>query len=74
MSRSLRAVAAASEASLPAGCSAALVIDVLRQMILAPDDYPESWARQLKAQGRPVTAKQVRHVQHHYALEKKRPH
>jgi hypothetical protein len=70
----LRAVAAATQAGLPAGCSAALVIDVLRQMILAPDDDPESWARQLKAQGRPVTAKQVRHVQHHYALEKKRPH
>jgi hypothetical protein len=70
----LRAVAAVTQAGLPAGCSAALVIDVLRQMILAPDDDPPSWARQLKAQGRPVTAKQVRRVQHHYALEKKRPH
>ena len=69
----LRAVAAATEAGLPAGCSAALVIDVLRQMILTPDDAPEACARQLKAQGRPVTAKQVRRVQNHYALEKKRP-
>jgi hypothetical protein len=69
----LRAVAAGTEAGLPADCSAAVVIDVLRQMILAPGDDPQAWARQLKAQGRPVTAKQVHRVQNHYGLEKKRP-
>jgi hypothetical protein len=58
---------------LPAGCSAPLVIDVLRQMILAPEENPESWAQQLQAQGRPVTARQVCRVRDHYRLEKKRP-
>jgi hypothetical protein len=66
--------AAAIKASqgLPAGCLAPLVIDVLRQMILAPQQEPEQWARQLQAQGRQVTAAQVRQVQEHYALKKKR--
>jgi hypothetical protein len=68
----LRAVAARTATGLPAGCPAPLVIDVLRQMILTPDDGPEQWARQLQAQGRQVTAGQVRQVQDHYALEKKR--
>jgi hypothetical protein len=57
---------------LPAGCPASLVIDVLRQMILTPDDGPAQCARQLQSQGRQVTAGQVRQVQEHYALEKKR--
>jgi len=68
----LRAVAARTATGLPAGCPAPLVIDVLRQMILTPDDGPAQWARQLQTQGRQVTAGQVRQVQDHYALEKKR--
>jgi hypothetical protein len=67
-----RAVAARTATGLPAGCPAPLVIDVLRQMILTPDDGPAQWARQLQTQGRQVTAGQVRQVQDHYALEKKR--
>lgn len=69
----LRAAAASAARGLPAGCPAPLVIDVLRQMILAPEEGPEQWARQLQSQGRQVTAKQVREVWDHYALEKKRP-
>jgi hypothetical protein len=59
-------------AALPAGCSAAVVIAVLRQMILAPEQSPEQGARRLQAQGLRVTARQVRRVREHYALEKKR--
>ena len=65
--------AAGAAKGLPAGCPATLVIDVLRQMILAPEEGPQQWARQLQAQGRQVTAGQVRQVRDHYALEKKRP-
>jgi hypothetical protein len=43
-------------------------------MILTPDGGPEQWARQLQAQGRQVTAGQVRQVRDHYALENKRQH
>jgi len=68
----LRAVAVRAAQGLPAGCSALRVIDVLRQMILTPDEGPEQWARQLQSQGRQVTAGQVRQVQEHYGLEKKR--
>ena len=68
----LRAVAVRAAQGLPAGCSALRVIDVLRQMILTPDAGPEHWARQLQSQGRQVTAGQVRQVQEHYGLEKKR--
>jgi hypothetical protein len=68
----LRTAGARTATDLPAGYPAPLVIDVLRQMILAPDDRPEQWARQLQAQGRQVTAGQVRQVQDHYALKKKR--
>jgi hypothetical protein len=68
----LQATTARTTTGLPAGCPAAVVIDVLRQMILAPDDGPEQWTRQLQAQGRSVTAEQVRQVQDHYALKKKR--
>ena len=68
----LRAVAAKTAKGFPVGCSALLVIDVLRQMILTPDEGPEQWARQLQGQGRQVTAGQVRQVQEHYGLEKKR--
>lgn len=69
----LHAAAARAAKGLPAGCPALVVIDVLRQMILAPEEGPEQWARQLQSQGRQVTARQVRQVQDHYALEKKRP-
>jgi hypothetical protein len=68
----LRAAAGRTVTGLPAGCPAPLVIDVLRQMILTPDDGAAQWARQLQSQGRQVTAGQVRQVQEHYALEKKR--
>ena len=68
----LQAVARRTGAGLPAGCSAQVVIDVLRQMIVAPEGDPEEWARQLQTQDRPVTAGQVRRVLDHYALEKKR--
>ena len=66
------AAAARTTTGLPAGCPAPLVIDVLRQMIVKPDDGPAQWARQLQTQGRQVTAGQVRQVQDHYALKKKR--
>jgi hypothetical protein len=68
----LRTVAAKIATGLPAGCSASVVIEVLRQMIVRPDDGPDQWARQLRSQGRHVTAGQVRKIQEHYALEKKR--
>jgi hypothetical protein len=68
----LREAATRTATGLPTGCPAPLVIDVLRQMLLRPDESPEQWARQLQAQGRQVTAGQVRHVQEHYGLEKKR--
>jgi hypothetical protein len=69
----LRTTAAARQVGLPANCSPSLVINVLRQMIVAPDDGPESWARRLRSQGQTVTAKQIRQVQDHYGLKKKRP-
>ena len=67
-----KAVIARAATGLPVGCPAPRVIAVLRQMILAPEGDPEQWARQLQSQGTPVTAGQVRQVQEHYALEKKR--
>lgn len=68
----LREVAARTATGFPAGCPAPLVVEVLRQMILTPDESPEQWARQLQTQGRQVTAGQVRQVQEHYGLKKKR--
>ena len=68
----LREVAARTATGLPSGCPASVVIDVLRQMILTPDEGPEPWARQLQAHGRQVTAGQIRQVQEHYGLKKKR--
>ena len=68
-------LAAATEkqaAGLPAGCPASVVIAVLRQMILAPDQSPEQGARGLQREGLPVTAQLVRRVREYYALEKKR--
>jgi DNA-binding MarR family transcriptional regulator len=67
--------AAAAEkqaAALPAGCPAPVVIAVLRQMILAPEESPEQGARQLQAAGLRVTARQVSRVREFYALGKKR--
>lgn len=66
------AVGVASASGLPAGCPPAVVIAVLRQMIVAPDQGPERWTRQLQAQGQPLSAGQVRRVQEHYGVEKKR--
>jgi hypothetical protein len=66
------AASVASAGGLPAGCPAAVVIAVLRQMIVAPDQGPEQWARQIQAQGGPVSVGQVRRVQEHYGVEKKR--
>jgi hypothetical protein len=58
---------------LPAGIAASQVIDILRQMIVAPEGRPELWARQLKTRGLPASANEVQRVIEHYALEKKRP-
>jgi hypothetical protein len=59
----VRSAVAKAATGLPDGCLAPLVIDVLRQMILAPNGSPEQWARQLQRRGRQVTARQVRQVQ-----------
>lgn len=55
---------------LPAGIPAQRVIEILRQMIVAPDGRAELWARQLKTRGVPVSAGEVQRVIEHYALEK----
>jgi hypothetical protein len=68
-----RTVAVTAAAGLPVGCPAPVVIVVLRQMIVAPDETPEQWAQELRTQGRAVTAGQVRQVREHYGLEKNRP-
>ena len=57
---------------MPAGCPAPVVIAVLRQMILAPDESPEQGARRIQNEGLRVTAQQVRRVREYYALGKKR--
>ena len=62
----------ASYGELPEGCSPTEVIEVLRQMILSPRARPDQLARQLTARGVHVTARQLRSVIDHYALEKKR--
>jgi hypothetical protein len=68
----LSAAAVKQAAALPTGCPAAVVIAVLRQMILAPEESPEQAARRLQTEGVRVTARQVRQVREYYALEKKR--
>jgi len=60
------------DAGLPEGCSAAEVIEVLRQMILSPADRPDQLARKAQRLGVHVTAGRVRQVIDHYAPEKKR--
>lgn len=59
-------------AELPKGCSPTDVIEVLRQMILAPDGSVDQLARQLRGRGVHVTAGKILHVINYYALEKKR--
>jgi len=62
----LSAAAAPQTAGLPAGCPAPVVIAVLRQMILAPEQNPEQAARQLQTASVRVTAAQVRQVREYY--------
>ena len=65
-------VAAERTDNLPEACSPTGVIEVLRQMIVAPDSSPEQLARQLKGRDVHVTAGQIRRMINYYALEKKR--
>jgi hypothetical protein len=57
---------------LPPNLATDQVIQILRQMVLAPESQPEGIARQLTRRDVAVTAGQVRQVIEHYALEKKR--
>jgi hypothetical protein len=59
--------------TLPEGCSAEVVIEVLREMIVAPKARPDQLTRKLKRHGVQVTTRQVRGVMAFYGLEKKRP-
>jgi hypothetical protein len=68
----LHAPAAHLPDQLPSGLAGDRVIQILRQMILAPDTPPDPLARQLARRGVAVTAGQVRQVIQHYGLEKKR--
>lgn len=58
--------------SLPPGCSPSEVIEILRQMVLSPQADPDQLARELIGRDVQATARQVRRVIEHYALEKKR--
>ena len=69
---SIEQMAADRTGELPEGCSPTDVIEVLRQMIVAPGGTPEQLARQLKGGGVHVTAGQIRRMIDYYALEKKR--
>jgi hypothetical protein len=62
----------APQQSLPEGCSATEVIEILRALVLSPKSSPEELARQLTARGLRITPGQVSHVTTHYALKKKR--
>jgi hypothetical protein len=68
----IQQAAAGATADLPEGCSPTDVIEVLRQMILAPDTSPEQLTRQLKRRGVRVAPGKIRGVIDYYALEKKR--
>ena len=57
----------------PVEVMAAQVIDILRQMIVAPEGRSALWARQLKARGVGVTDEDIARVIEHYGLKKKRP-
>ena len=58
--------------SLPEGCSATEVIEILRALVLSPKASHEELARQLTARGLRITPGQVSHVTTHYAHKKKR--
>lgn len=58
--------------TLPEGCSAEVVIEVLREMVVAPKARPDQLSRKLKGRGVKVTASQVRSLMAFYGLEKKR--
>ena len=62
-----------SRVGLPTGVTATQVIEILRQMIVAPHGRADLWARQLKSHGVLVADDDVRRVIAHYALKKKRP-
>ncbi len=62
----------APAARLPEGCSAAEVIDVLREMVLSPRDRPHQLTRKLKRRGLRISAGQVRRVIEYYALQETR--
>ncbi len=68
----LQLPAVSGTTGLPKGCSPTDVIEVLRQMILAPDRSVDELARQLRGRGVHVTANQILHVIDYYALKKKR--
>ena len=57
-------------AGLPSDCLPGEVIEVLRQMILHPDDGPQVWGSQLQARGLEVTLAQFRKVIEHYGLRR----
>jgi hypothetical protein len=57
---------------LPQGSSPREVIEILRQMVLSPQADPDQLARELSMRDVRATARQVRRVIDHYALEKKR--
>jgi hypothetical protein len=57
---------------LPDGVAAGRVIEILRQMVIAPSGRPSLWTRQLKARGVTVAEEDVRRVIEHYGLKKKR--
>ncbi len=68
----LQQAAASRATGLPKDCSSTDVIEVLRQMILAPDGGVEQLARQLRRRGVNVTASKVLRVIDYYTLKKKR--
>jgi hypothetical protein len=62
----------AAGGDLPAGCSAHVVIDILRQVVYSPKANANELAVQLMDRGVTATPGQVQRVIEHYALEKKR--
>ena len=58
--------------SLPEGCSATEVIEILRALVLSPKASPEELARRLTDRRLRITPGQVSQVTTHYALKKKR--
>lgn len=64
--------ASSRQPGFPEGCSPVQIIEILGQMIRSPGSDPDQLAGQLQRRGLAVTARQVRRVREHYALEKKR--